>query len=427
MGVRRGCHAYAFGNALGNSIVGKIQADEKAEIDRKERMYGLGGGNWRGGLGMGGGTGRTSAAQVFANAVDAGIRRAALELPSTPLVQDEQLGGGANDVNGMDLQSDQYRGNRRTAVVKQDQGALAALADLGLNDAQRRAALGYLVRTGQIGEDSIVQPGQELHIDTDDTSNGKLGGRVIAQESADRANASDTKPKSWVPYSPVLDSKSEYQARAVAGEKNAQQMNEYADAARKAGNLTVAQQYNDMAAGYTTASQADRETARSITTYTKPMWAGVNPPEFKPSANWSHMGQNSVGYVQGRGLAPDYVSMSGSSHTFSGTVSTNLYDGTIAYGGGVQATNVDPGFRLSPAVSFGWILGVNDAKGVTDFTTGSGTQFGVAIPTPWKLSPSIVINHSYGGAWALELGVQPRTPNTVFMYQPYGYAKELEK
>ena len=188
----------AFGNALAESIkddlskpsqqedvLGKFIQEKLVAQQQREQsaaLYGLTYGNGSGADGMGGGTGVT-----LAGAKGPGLSYGGVHAPQ--VAQDEQLDGGRNDVNGMDLDSDQYRGNRRTAVVKDGQGALAALADLGLNDAQRRAALGYLVRTGQIGEDGVVQPGQELHIDTDDRSNAKLGGRVIAQENDRKDNA----------------------------------------------------------------------------------------------------------------------------------------------------------------------------------------------------------------------------------------------
>ncbi|WP_440534034.1 hypothetical protein [Variovorax sp. YR566] len=38
--------------------------------------------------------------------------------------------------NGSDVASDNYNGSRRTATVRNGQGPLAALADLGLNPAQ---------------------------------------------------------------------------------------------------------------------------------------------------------------------------------------------------------------------------------------------------------------------------------------------------
>ena len=134
------------------------------------------------------------------------------------------------------------------------------------------------------------------------------------------------------------------------------------------------------------------------------------------------MGQNSVGYVQGRGIFPDYQSAGISSHTMSGSVAMNLYDGTSFYGGGVSKTNVNPGFQPSLSYGFGWIFGVNSAEGVNDFLGGSGTQVGIAIPTPWKVSPSIVINHSYGGDTSIEGGFG--TPGGGV--SPFGYGSPVK-
>jgi len=83
--------------------------------------------------------------------------------------------------NGSDIASDNYSGRRRTAIVHNGQGPLAALADLGLNSVQQQAGYGYLLKTGQvqIGRNGVpmVQPGQELHIDLDDQA--KSGWRRV--------------------------------------------------------------------------------------------------------------------------------------------------------------------------------------------------------------------------------------------------------
>ena len=286
-------------------------------------------------------------------AEDTARRKAALNAENNPMGL-PMVVARSDDIKGMDLQSDQYQGGRRTASKRADalaQGVSMGAPSLTAADLKQQA-------------------------------------QTLSKQATQLADAADWARKNNMPEAAYA----------------------YQQAAAKA--------YYDGQKASLTALDMNSKSLASIA-------PSVQGNQY--GANWSYMGQNSVGYAQGRGILPDYQSINLSSHTLTGTVSTNFYDGTTAYGGGVQATNVDPGFLPSPSVSFGWIFGVNDAKGVTDFTTGSGTQFGVAIPTPWKLSPSIVINHSYGGAWALELGVVPRTPNTVFVYQPYGYAKELEK
>lgn len=253
------------------------------------------------------------------------------------------------------------------------------------------------------------------------------------RSSQDAGQAASGESAQWVPERPQLGSRSEYEERAAANRRYADQMRAYAAEAEKSGSSKFAAEYNRMADGYLNAAAFDQAKASNIQTHTRPMWEGVS---YTPSSDLAGYRDPTlaradrvagIGYSQGRGILPDYQSLSVGAHTLTGAVSTNFYDGTIAYGGGVQATNIDPGFRPSASYSLGWIFGVNDAKGVTDFITGSGTQIGVAIPTPWKLSPSIVINHSYGGKWALELGVTPGTPKTVLVYQPYGYATEKEK
>uniref|UniRef100_UPI0027BA8A80 zincin-like metallopeptidase toxin domain-containing protein n=1 Tax=Acidovorax sp. TaxID=1872122 RepID=UPI0027BA8A80 len=77
------------------------------------------------------------------------------------------------------------------AVVGKGQGPLAALATAGLDKQQQIAAYGQLLASGQIQLNAqgvpIVQPGQVLQFDLSDTGAAQLGGRAIAQESAERA------------------------------------------------------------------------------------------------------------------------------------------------------------------------------------------------------------------------------------------------
>jgi hypothetical protein len=108
----------------------------------------------------------------------------------------EEPTSGLNDINGSDLQSDQYAGGRRTVTVGKDQGVLAALAASGLSAAEQRAAYGQLVRTGQLTQGDfdrkgmpITQEGQEFYLDLNDLSknDSRLGGKLIANESGNRA------------------------------------------------------------------------------------------------------------------------------------------------------------------------------------------------------------------------------------------------
>lgn len=123
---------------------------------------------------------------------DAAARRAGINPSGLPTHVSSDAPAFAYDYrNGSDIASDNYNGSRRTATVRNGQGPLAALADLGLNPAQQQAGYGYLLKTGQVqvGRNGVptVQPGQELHIDLDDTSQASLAGRAIARESSMRA------------------------------------------------------------------------------------------------------------------------------------------------------------------------------------------------------------------------------------------------
>ncbi|WP_418124639.1 LysM peptidoglycan-binding domain-containing protein [Variovorax sp. 160MFSha2.1] len=172
------------GNALGDSIAA---ANEQG-----------------GGMTRGEAEERTAAREVYAMgdgipkvngldfSQDAAARRADINPAGLPTYVGSDAPAFAYDYrNGSDIASDNYNGGRRTATVRSGQGPLAALADLGLNSAQRQAGYGYLLKTRQVqvGRNGVpmVQPGQELHIDLDDTSQARLASRAISQESSMRA------------------------------------------------------------------------------------------------------------------------------------------------------------------------------------------------------------------------------------------------
>nr|WP_315236103.1 hemagglutinin repeat-containing protein [uncultured Albidiferax sp.] len=128
-----------------------------------------------------------------------------------------------------------------------------------------------------------------------------------------------------------------------------------------------------------------------------------------------------VGMSQGRGILPDYVSIGSGSHTIGGSLSMNLYDGTLFTGGSVVATNVNPGWRPGVSAALGWIWGVNDVVETNSFLGGSGNQFMITIPTGTSINAYGAITHSYDGATAFEIGVMPRSP-FMFGVSPWGYA-----
>ncbi|QSI28274.1 LysM peptidoglycan-binding domain-containing protein [Variovorax sp. RKNM96] len=174
----------AFGNALGDSIAAANgQGSEMTRGEAEERAAA------REVYAMGDGIPRVNGLDF---SQDAAARRAGINPAGLPTYVGSDDPAFAYDYrNGSDIASDNYNGSRRTATVRNGQGPLAALADLGLNSAQQQAGYGYLLKTGQVqvGRNGVpmVQPGQELHIDLDDTSQASLAGRAIARESSMRA------------------------------------------------------------------------------------------------------------------------------------------------------------------------------------------------------------------------------------------------
>ncbi len=129
---------------------------------------------------------------------------------------------------------------------------------------------------------------------------------------------------------------------------------------------------------------------------------------------------------QGRGLLPDYMAFNPGAHTLSGAGAVSLYDGSVYAGGGVSIANVNPGFRPSGGFAAGYIFGVNDAQGVNNFLSGSGSQGGISIPVFGRFNLTLGLNHSYGGATAVEFGVMPPSGLTVF-YSPWGFTSQINK
>jgi|GEM_PF-1052426 len=176
--------ALTFGNALGDSLASAMgQSSDMTRGEAEERAAA------REVYAMGDGIPRINGLDF---SQDAAARRAGINPAGLPTYVGSDDPAFAYDYrNGSDIASDNYNGSRRTATVRNGQGPLAALADLGLNSAQQQAGYGYLLKTGQVqvGRNGVpmVRPGQELHIDLDDTSQASLAGRAIARESSMRA------------------------------------------------------------------------------------------------------------------------------------------------------------------------------------------------------------------------------------------------
>ncbi|WP_255459583.1 hemagglutinin repeat-containing protein [Cupriavidus sp. SW-Y-13] len=130
---------------------------------------------------------------------------------------------------------------------------------------------------------------------------------------------------------------------------------------------------------------------------------------------------------QGRGLLPDYIS--GSTSALSGVVGTsvNLHDGTAYLHGGVtQANPRSISFKPGQSITVGYIFGANNAKAVSSFLTGSGTQAFLSVPTPWNVNAVVSVTHAYGGRSALEFGVSPRS-KISFGASPWSHSAPLNK
>jgi hypothetical protein len=173
----------AFGNALGNSL-----ADELGRGSQQEDRAGQAGGMTIGDFA------RMDGASYRSTPYDAGAawmadvagRRAANPMYTPALAQDELL-GGRDDVNGMDLQSDQYRAPRTYTVQRGDNPASIGRTFFG----NERAGAAILAANGlnaSVRGARGMQIGQVLTL-PDDISEGNLraGGRLIGADTSVRA------------------------------------------------------------------------------------------------------------------------------------------------------------------------------------------------------------------------------------------------
>jgi hypothetical protein len=182
--LRRCGRPNAFGNALGNSL-----ADELGRGSQQEDRVGQGGSS----MTMGD-FARMDGASYRSTPYDAGAawmadvagRRAANPMYTPALAQDELL-GGRDDVNGMDLQSDQYRAPRTYTVQRGDNPASIGRTFFG----DERAGAAILAANGlnaSVRGARGLQIGQVLTL-PDDISEGNLraGGRLIGADTSIRA------------------------------------------------------------------------------------------------------------------------------------------------------------------------------------------------------------------------------------------------
>jgi hypothetical protein len=117
-------------------------------------------------------------------------------------------------------------------------------------------------------------------------------------------------------------------------------------------------------------------------------------------------GEYSAGLPAGGNARPDYVTVGGQSTSGAGSLAINLHDGTTYLSGGVvqndpRSISWKPGYTTTA----GWIIGGKDAEDTKSFLNGNGNQAYVSVPTPWKINVVGAITHSYGGGYAIELGI----------------------
>lgn len=119
---------------------------------------------------------------------------------------------------------------------------------------------------------------------------------------------------------------------------------------------------------------------------------------------------------------PDYISGQVSLYIFNGGIAINLHNGDVY--GQLSLGRTYPGYslKLGASVMFGNMIGGSSAQSTNEFLKGGAAQTAVILPVTPLVGVGAGLNHSYGGATALEYGVGTPGLNT----SPAGYGFETK-
>jgi filamentous hemagglutinin len=160
--------------------------------------------------------------------------------------------------------------------------------------------------------------------------------------------------------------------------------------------------------------EAGQAGVSSVTNSSSPFAPGWNTGEYSAGLG-----------VGGRGILPDYGTVSGGALSGTASGSMSFYDGSTYLSGGVAQTNPSSvSWKPGLGVTVGWIFGVDNAKEARDFLSGSGNQGFVSIPMPFKFNVNGAITHAYGGKTGLELGIGAPGPVTYGVV-PWGHSTQV--
>ena len=182
---------------------------------------------------------------------------------------------------------------------------------------------------------------------------------------------------------------------------------------------TPFQQFTDDVAATTGISSVDGKGTFKGQFISKP-----NPP-FR--SNDCVTAECAAGMAPFRGYTPpDYISGQFNFYVANGTIAVNLHNGDVY--GGIGFGRSYPSYSTKPGISItaGSIFGDKSAQATSNFLSGGGAQTGAFSPLPFApwLGVGGGVNHSYGGATAVEGGVSMPPGYAV---SPAGYSTELKK
>lgn len=127
-----------------------------------------------------------------------------------------------------------------------------------------------------------------------------------------------------------------------------------------------------------------------------------------------------------RGSPPDYLSAQLGFYVLNAGIAVNLHNGETF--GGINFGRDYPRYASTPGLSItaGRITGNADGKATSAFLTGANTQVSTFFPIPFApwIGAGGGVNHSYGGATAIEGGLSI-PPGSAF--SPAGYSKKIEE
>ena len=384
----------AFGSALGDSVVGAIrQADFERQhpvvsADEKQQIL----------AGFAGGPGGESSA-------DEGPRPSA-----------------SRDGRGMTFSENaKYRGALRSQGIDPDAPVTDAPVTQGIQGKYVKVKSGDTVSglmrgsspqavgaflAGNDMTNSNLRVGQLVFVAYDVGSFGsqaRLGQSTLNSDNRRLALAAEAGAQQSTAFQQAQSCSSVAACKEMSTQfaRQAQTFGQAAAYYRERGNMAISNEYMKAAIDAGLAAGAASDVVRAAVPRVNYSAAPASIPANPFHVNWN-TGDKAAGLQEGGLPSPKYVVVNGGSLGLVGGGAMNLDSGDLYVGGG-GSVPVTPG----ASIVYGFIFGNGSSrnlpqrvKNTNEFISGSGFSAGVSL-----FNFYVGLNHSYGGATAIEVGL----------------------